>query len=55
MEITIISEFEDALQIWTLNITEAEMADFCEKYGHRGGSVLVSPEELPDELRQIYK
>lgn len=55
MEITIISEFEESLQVWTLNLTEAEMSDFCEKYGHRGSSVLFSPEELPEELRDIYK
>ena len=55
MEITIISEFEDSLQVWTLNLTEEEMSDFCEKYGHRGCSVLTSPEELAEELRDIYK
>ena len=55
MEITIISEFEDSLQVWTLNLSEEEMADFCEKYGHRGSSVLTSPEDLADELKDIYK
>lgn len=55
MEITIISEFDDSLQVWTLNLTEEEFSDFCEKYGHRGCSVLTSPEELPEELRDIYK
>ena len=55
MEITIISEFEDSLQVWTLNLTEEEMSEFCEKYGHRGSSVLTSPEELSKELYDIYK
>ncbi len=55
MEITIISEFEESLQVWTLNLTEEEMSDFCEKYGHRGSSVLVSPDELADELHDTYK
>jgi len=55
MEITIISELDDSLQVWTLNLTEEEMFEFCEKYGHRGCSVLTSSAELTEELRDIYK
>lgn len=54
MEITIVSPLDDELQVWTLNLSESEYAEFGEKYGHRGASVLVSPSEVGEEIDGIW-
>lgn len=55
MEITIISPLGDNLQVWTLQLTESEFSETFEKFADRGCSVLVNPDEVAEEIGEIYK
>lgn len=54
-EITIISELETDLQVWTFSIDESDLAYLMEKYASGGSSVLVDSETIADEIKAIYK
>ncbi len=55
MELTIITPFDDDLQVWELYLTEEEFGEFAERYGHRGASVLVDKDKIGEEIQDIYK
>lgn len=54
-EITIISELETDLQVWTFSIDESDFAYLMEKYASSGSSVLVDGETIAEEIESIYK
>lgn len=53
--ITIIGRLDEAAQAWTFDIDEKDLVEIMEKYGHRGESVLIDTDELPDDIREYYK
>jgi hypothetical protein len=55
MEITIILPLDDELEVWTLGMSNEEIGELSEKYGHRGTSVLVSPNEVGEEIDSIWR
>lgn len=55
MEITIILPLEDELEVWTLGMSDKEIGELSEKYGHRGMSVVVSPDEVGEEIDSIWR
>lgn len=55
MEITIILPLDKELEVWTLGMSDEEIGELSEKYGHRGTSVLVSPNEVGEEIDGIWR
>lgn len=53
--ITIISKLDEAAQAWTFDIDEKDLVKIMEKYGHRGESVLMDADELPQDIREYYE
>ena len=54
MEITIILPLDDELEVWTLGMSNEEISELSEKYGHRGMSVVVSHDEVGEEIDSIW-
>ena len=55
MEITIISPLGDDLQVWTLQMSEAEFSETFEKFASRGCSVLTDADTIAEEIGEMYK
>ena len=55
MIITLANKLGDHVQLWTFDIEEEDAIKLSEKYGGRGDSVLVDAEDLPAEIKDIYK
>lgn len=55
MIITITSKLDEDIQLWTFDIDEKDLVELCEKYGHRGESVLIDADELPEDIKNYYK
>ena len=55
MIVTILSKLNDDVQAWTFDIKESDLMVLMQKYGHRGESVLLDADELPNDLQNYYE
>lgn len=55
MQISIVSELNNDLQLWTFNISENDLIELMQKYDGRGASVLDDAEGIADEIKKIYR
>ena len=53
--ITIVSEIENDLQAWTLEIEETDLFRLMQKYDSKGTSIRGDAEDISDEIKDIYR
>lgn len=53
--ITIVSELDNSLQAWTLQIEESDLVQLMQKYEDKGCSVLGDAQDIAEEIKDIYK
>lgn len=55
MKISIVSELNRDLQLWTFDIEENDLIELMQKYDGRGASVLDDAEGIAEEIKTLYK
>lgn len=55
MQISIVSELNDDLQLWTFEINENDLIELMQKYDGRGASVLDNADGIADEIKKLYR
>ena len=55
MQISIISELNRDLQLWTFDISESDLIELMQKYDGRGVSVVDDAEGIAEEIKTLYR